>query len=89
MKHKILWLVILLETAALVAGGIFIARHMACYHDPGKPRVHMACYHDPGKPRVYYYGPRGGKYYIDASGRKKYVKAKKADKAENKLEELD
>ena len=49
----------------------------------------MACYHDPGKPRVYYYGPRGGKYYIDASGRKKYVKQKKADKAENKLEELD
>ncbi len=76
MNHKILWLVILIETAALVAGGIFIARHMSCYHDPGKPRV-------------YYYGPRGGKYYIDASGRKKYVKAKKADKAENKLEELD
>ncbi len=64
MKHKILWLVILIETAALVAAGVFIARHMACYHDPGKPRI-------------YYYGPRGGKYYINASGDKVYMKNKK------------
>lgn len=63
MKHKILWLVILIETAALVAAGVFIARHMACYHDPGKPRI-------------YYYGPRGGKYYIDGRGKKVYVREK-------------
>ncbi len=63
MKHKILWLVILIETAALVAAGVFIARHMACYHDPGKPRI-------------YYYGPRGGKYYIDDRGKKVYVREK-------------
>lgn len=73
MRNKILWFVILLETAALIAAGIFIARHMACYHDPGKPRV-------------YYYGPRGGKYYIDAMGRKKYVKAKAPEK-KNTLED--
>ena len=62
-KTKILWFVIAIETAALIAAGVFIARHMACYHEPGKERI-------------YYYGPRGGKYYINASGEKVYVKNK-------------
>ncbi len=37
---------------------------------------HLVCYHDPGKERIYYYGPRGGKYYINSSGEKVYVKNK-------------
>ena len=63
MKHKVLWFVILLETLLLIVCGIYIARHFKCYHDPGQPRR-------------YYYGSRGGKYYIDAAGRKKYVRVK-------------
>ena len=61
MKSKYLWLIIIIETLVLIAGGIFIARHLKCYHDQGKPRI-------------YYYGPRGGKYYIDDIGKKVYVK---------------
>ena len=61
MKSKYLWLIIIIETLVLIAGGIFIARHLKCYHDQGKPRI-------------YYYGPRGGKYYIDDLGKKVYVK---------------
>ena len=67
MRNKILWLVILLETVALIAAGVFIARHLACYHESGKERI-------------YYYGPRGGKYYINAAGTKVYVRDKKTVK---------
>ncbi len=80
MRNKILWLVILLETAALIAACVFIARHLSCYHDQGKPRM-------------YYYGPRGGKYYINAAGTKVYVRDKKnvknlAEEKEEKDNEL-
>lgn len=72
MKYKILWFVIIAETLLLIACGVYICQHIKCYHDQGKPRQ-------------YYYGPRGGKYYIDAAGRKKYVKAKEPEKAGNEL----
>ena len=63
MKHKILWFIIFVETLVLIACCVYIVRHIKCYHDPGQPRR-------------YYYGSRGGKYYIDAAGRKKYVRVK-------------